>query len=572
MKYRPSIANLCPVSLLLTSTLSFAQSQAGQPITISNPIVHTATHFDISKPLRELIKTQSAGAAEEDEHGVLLPKRTLQQGFTATGRPVFKDPVLQSRVTTPTTATVGVNVLGVGVGFPNYEVNDVPPDPNLAVGDTQVVEWVNVSYAVFDKTTGAILAGPILGNALWQGFGGRCENSNSGDIIAQWDKVAHRWVLHQPVFAFPYASCFAISTTPDALGTYFRYSFPQTAGFPDYPKLGIWTDTHGVTNGYYQANNIFADDFATYLGAMPCAYERAKMLVGDSSAKQICIFDNSGGTLFDDSMIPADLDSQFSLPPAGTDEVFLGSIDNFASETHVYEYVFHVDYSNPANSTLTGVNGSMPITVAQFIGACDYGANCIPQLGTSSKLDSLGDRLMYRLGYRKSQPPPNVQSTVYRPIQSWVISHAIESNGPTSSGMRWYEFRSPVNNSTALSVFQQGTYAPDANYRWMGSIAMDKVGNILLGYSSSSATIYPAINFAGRSPSDPAGTLGAEGLIFAGTGSQNDNSANRWGDYTSMAIDNNGCTFWYVDEYYTVPNSSFAWSTRVASLSFPDCH
>ena len=571
MKQRLSLVNVCLLSLLLVCAVSFAQSQAGQPITISNPIVHTATHFDISKPLRDLVKTQSVAAGEEEEHGVLLPKGALQQAFTAQGRSAVTDSVLQSRATIPTVATVGVNVLGVGKGFGNYSVPDAPTDSNLAVGDTQVVEWVNVSYAVFDKTTGAVLAGPINGNALWQGFGGSCESNNSGDIIAQWDKVAHRWVLHQPVFSFPYAACFAISTTPDALGTYFRYSFPITQGFPDYPKLGIFTDVHGVTNGYYQTNNMFNNQLTAYIGAMPCAYQRAKMLVGDSTALQICILDTSNGTLFDDSMIPGDLDSQFSLPPDGTDEVLLGSIDNFSSETHIYEYVFHVDYNNPLLSTLTGVNGTMPITVASYIGTCGFGGSCVPQLGTSSKLGSLGDRLMYRLAYRKSQPPPNVGQTVFRPTQSWVISHSVESNGVTSSGMRWYEFRSPINNPTALSVFQQGTYAPDATYRWMGSIAMDKTGNILLGYSSSSSTIYPAINFAGRAASDPLGTLGAEGLIFAGTGSQS-GTGSRWGDYTSMAIDNNGCTFWYVNQYYTVPNSSFAWSTRVASLSFPNCH
>ena len=105
-------------------------------------------------------------------------------------------------------ATVGANVLGVGVGFPGYTVPDAPTDSNGASGDwpgnqanAQVVEWVNVSYAVFRKSDGAYLAGPILGNTLWSSMtGSRCATNNSGDIVVEFDKTHHRWILFQPVF------------------------------------------------------------------------------------------------------------------------------------------------------------------------------------------------------------------------------------------------------------------------------------------------------------------------------------------------------------------------------------
>ncbi len=563
-----SAVAVCSLSLLLTSAVSNAQSRTGKPITISNPTVHRATRFDISKPLRELMKIQSVAPGEEEDHGVLLPKGDLQTGLTAVGRPTVSDPVLQSHAATPTAATIGLNLLGVGKGFHSYTVPDAPTDSNLSVGDTQVLEWVNTSYAVFNKTTGAYEAGPILGNALWSGFGGECQTQNSGDIVAQWDKVAHRWVLHQPLFTSPYGACFAISTTNDALGTYYRYYFPITQGFPDYPKLGIWTDATGTVSGYFQTNNMFNNALTAYIGAMPCAYDRNKMLAGDPTASQVCILDNSNGTLFDDSMIPGDIDSENSLPPTGTDEVLLGSIDNFSTGTAVYEYVFHVDFVTPANSTLTGTSGSMPITVPAFVGTCNFGSSgCIPEPGVSAGadyLDSLGDRLMYRLAYRRLPGP-----SVFAPnIQSWVISHSIVSGA--SAAMRWYEFRSPIASPTALALYQSGTYAPDASWRFMGSLAMDKVGNILLGYSTSSTTVYPSINFAGRASADPLGTLGAEGTILTGTGSQQGTS-HRWGDYSNMAIDNDGCTFWYVNQFYTV-TGTFGWSTQLASLKFPNCH
>jgi len=147
------------------------------------------------------------------------------------------------------------------------------------------------------------------------------------------------------------------------------------------------------------------------------------------------------------------------------------------------------------------------------------------------------------------------------------VSHSVTS--PTGQvGERWYEFRAP-ETSTSLAAFQQGTFAPDSSYRWMGSIAMDKAGNIALGYSISSSSIFPSINFTGRIPADLPGTMETESTIANGTGSQTD-TANRWGDYTSMAIDNDGCTFWYTNQYYTT-TSSFNWSTRVASIRFASC-
>lgn len=569
---------VCLPGLILAGALCYAQDQTRGPITISNPTVHSATYFAISPPLREMEKLQTVLPGEEEEHGPLYPKAALQAAFTAAGRPTVVDPVLQSHATTPEAASVGINVLGVGKGFGSYVVPDAPTDSNLAVGDTQVVEWVNVSYAVFDKTTGAVEAGPILGNALWASLpsGSPCATYNSGDIIAQWDKVAHVWVLAQNVFTAPYYACFAISTTSDATGSYYLYEFPisiagVSAPFPDYPKLGIWTDTGHTISAYVQTQNIFPN-LSAYGGVLVCGYQRDKMLVGDTTAMQVCIYDTSNGTLFDDSMVPGDLDSEFSLPPTGTDDVLLGSIDNYSSGTAVYEYVFHVDFVTPSNSTLTGINGSMPITVPSYVGTCGFGGSCVPEPGVSSGnyLGSLSDRLMYRLAYHKTRPPARVGPTPFEPVQSWLISHAIETGSGTGSGERWYEFRSNINTPTALTLFQSGTYAPDSNWRWMGSIAMDDSGDILLGYSTSSTTVYPSINFTGRVKSDPLGTMEAEGLIVSGTGSQS-GTANRWGDYSSVAIDNNGCTFWYVNQFYTT-TTSFGWSTQVASLSFPGCN
>ncbi|MFZ0774547.1 MAG: Ig-like domain-containing protein [Candidatus Sulfotelmatobacter sp.] len=516
---------------------------------LRNPQVSSAIHFDVSPPLREMAAEVSPESGEEElETPVLHPKlRLLQEA--ARSRAPREDGALQTYVAPLVSAPIGLNLLGVGKGFPNYSIPDAPTDVNLAVGDTQVLQWVNVSYAVFNKTTGALITGPIKGNQLWSGFGGPCQSYNSGDIIAQWDKLAHVWVLTQNVFTSPYMTCVAVSTTSDATGTYYRFAFPQSAGFPDYPKWGVWPDA------YYQSQNLFDSTGETYYGAYACAYDRTKMLVGDSTAEQICF---QTGTL-DDSLLPGDLDSAGTLPPTGQPEVYLGSIDDGTAD--VYEYLFHVDFVTPSNSTFTGVGETMPVPgVSPFtVGLCS-GSNpfaCVPQEGTSVLVDTIGDRLMYRLAYRNFGGDH----------QSWLVSHTVIAG--SSMGERWYEFRAP-ENSTSLSVYQQGTYAPDNNYRWMGSIAMDQSEDILLGYSISSSSMYPSINYTGQAAGDPLGTMEAEATIVSGTGSQT-STANRWGDYTSVALDEaDDCTFWYTNQYY-MATGSFAWSTQLASFKFPSC-
>lgn len=531
---------------LMPAVLASAQETPAHPAVLTNPEVNYPIHFDISRPLRDMATEVQSQQAVHQASPVLYPK--LQQLMEAArgGEQPVSDGALQSSSSGPlVSATIGLNLLGVGNGFPGYTVPDAPPDVNLAVGDTQVVQWVNVSYAVFNKSTGAVVVGPILGNAFWSGFGGACQSSNSGDIIAQWDKVAHRWFMTQNVFSSPYMTCIAVSTTADATGTYYRYAFPQP-GFPDYPKWGIWPDA------YYQSQNNFGASGSSFVGAYVCAYDRTKMLAGTSGAQQICFQASS----FDDSLLPGDLDSAATPPPSGEQEVYVGSIDNGGS--NVYQYLFHVNFTTPSSSTFTGGGGSMPIPgIASYSLACGGFSACIPQRGITDVLDSLGDRLMYRLAYRNFSGDH----------QTWLVSHSVTAG--SSVGERWYEFRAP-ETSTSLSTYQQGTFAPDSNYRWMGSIAMDSSQDIALGYSVSSSSVYPSISYTGRVSTDALGTMETEASIVSGSGSQ-PGTSNRWGDYSSMAIDAaDDCTFWYTQEYYMV-TATFDWSTRLASLKFPNC-
>jgi hypothetical protein len=197
------------------------------------------------------------------------------------------------------------------------------------------------------------------------------------------------------------------------------------------------------------------------------------------------------------------------------------------------------------------VTGPTSIPVATFSEACGGGI-CIPQLDTSRLLDSLGDRLMYRLAYRN-----------FGDHEALVVNHSITAG--SSAGLRWYEIRNPGSPY----IYQPGTFAPDARFRWMGSMAMDKFGDIAVGYSVSSSSSHPSISFTGRVPADSPGTLEAEMPVILGQGSQR--NVSNWGDYSSLSVDpTDDCTFWYTTEYLKT-DGSYNWSTRIASFKFPSC-
>lgn len=535
LSLRPSLWRLSTALLSCGLSLSLLPAvSAQQP---NQPEITNGEHA-VSLPLRELpVLTERPGFRAKLVH--LIPQ-------AATTEP---DGALQTSVTPAVATTAGLNFAGVGDGDYGFTPNAAPPDTNGAVGATQYVQWVNESFAVFDKSTGSLINGPVAGNLLFQALGSShpCAVNNDGDPIAQYDKQAGRWVLTQ--FSVtggpPFYQCVAVSATSDATGSYNVYAFQQPS-FNDYPKLGTWPDA------YYVTFNMFTN---TFQGARVCALDRAAMLSG-AAATQVCF---QLSTSFA-SLLPADLDGASgaagttAAPPAGTPNFLL----NFGSNS-LRLWMFHVDFATPANSTLTGPT---TIPVAAFTAACRGGGACIPQPGTRQQLDSLADRLMYRLAYRN-----------FGTRETLVVNHSVSvGNGKKSSvGIRWYELRSPTPGSGAFSVFQQGTYAPDNTFRWMGSIAMDKQGNIAVGYSASSSSVFPSVRYTGRVPGDALGTLESENILQAGAGSQQRN-LNRWGDYSAMSVDpSDDCTLFYTNEYLKA-SGTFNWSTRIGSFKFPGCN
>jgi hypothetical protein len=488
-----------------------------------------AVAYDTSPPLRDLNPATDSADEPKKEH---FDKREDGMPQQPTGGQTAQN----SAAATALAPSTSSNFDGIGNGVAGYVVNVAPPDTNSAVGPSHVVEIVNSAFAVYTKA-GALVYGPANTNTLWSGFGGSCQSTNDGDGVVRYDRLANRWVITQfanaSSLAGPYYECVAVSQTSDPTGAYYRYAY-QYADFPDYPKLGIWPDAYYVTYNMFTGN--------TFKGAQSCAMDRNKMLQGLAASQQ-CF---STGTSYG-GLLPADLDGA-TAPPAGATNlhVALGT-----TATTLATWRFHVDWTTPANSTFSGPTA---LTVTSYSRACG-GGTCIPQSGTTTQLDSLADRMMFRLGYRN-----------FGDHESLVVTHAVAAG--TSTGIRWYELRL---SGGAPSVYQQGTYAPDATYRWMSSAAMDQSGNIGVGYSASSSTLKPAIRYTGRLVGDALGTMTqGEGSIIEGAGVQT-GGLTRWGDYASMSVDpSDDCTFWFSSEYIPA-NGSYNWRTRIGAFKFASC-
>ena len=500
------------------------------------PVSAAPVHMDVSPPLASM---QPANYNFESSLGNDRGAKAIRHG-NAPAVGAAASPSAPS-VSAP---IPGVNFDGVGQGFGSYVVCCAPPDTNASVGPNHIVETVNLDLAVFNKA-GGLLYGPVPINTLWSGFGGGCQIDNDGDPIALYDSIADRWLITQfAVTTTHYLDCVAISQTPDPTGAYLRYSYSY-ADFPDYPKFGVWPDA------YYVTFNMFAGG-TTFAGATTCAYDRAKMLTGALATQQCFNAGVSWGGLLPSTVNGA------TAPPAGSVNYVLG-LDTPATSNRLAYWKFHVDWTTPANTTMTGPSF---LTVSTYTNSCSTlpRGDCIPQGGGGTNLESLADRLMYRLNYR------NLGNH-----EALVVNHTIEVGSGSSlhSGVRWYEVRPDAARN--LTLFQEGTYAPDSTWRWMGSINMDQAGNIAAGYSVSSPSISPQIHYTGRLATDALGTMTqGENTIINGGGSQTGGLA-RWGDYSSTAVDpTDDCTFFHANQYLKA-SGSFNWSTRIAAFKLPGC-
>jgi hypothetical protein len=415
-----------------------------------------------------------------------------------------------------------------GTGNPLGCGGCAPPDTVGDVGPKHYIQMVNATKVSVYSKTGSLLGGPFDLSDLFTS--GACL-ADSGDPVVAYDPLADRWVLAQ--FNGANSLCFAVSTTANPLGTYAVYAF-STTDFPDYFKIGVWPD------GYYVSTNE--------LNYNAWAFDRVKMLQGIAAGS---IKATGFASNF---LMPSDVDG-IVAPPAGAPAIYYTFLDNsfHGGSDRLELRAFDVDWVTPGNSTFTIV-GSPTIASFTYTVCGFFNLNCAPQPGTAQTVDVVSEWPMFRFAYRR-----------FAGYESLVGNFTVPVSG--RSAPRWFELR---GSGTAWSLFQQGTYDPDATaHRFMGSIAQDRLGSIALGYSAMSGTVSPAIRFATRRVTDAAGTLGSESTLIAGAGSQT--GANRWGDYSALSIDPaDDCTFWYTNQYYTASSAS-NWATRIGTFRVAQC-
>ena len=564
------LAGMTALLALLISPIATAFAAPAKPVMQ----ISKSAPASVSRPLRSIAPLKvdpnapSAARSMQDRR-LVLPKSLnaadsgcsdagstkVAEGGCSDASIVQSSPVGMS-MPSPSANFEGVN--NINNVYPPDTQGDIGIDP--VTGKKYYVQWVNLSFQIWDVSNPATpvsVYGPAAGNTLWAGAGGICESNNDGDPITMFDHLSNRWVMTQFALGFPnnFHECIAVSQTADPTGAWYLYDFQiSTTKMNDYPHLGVWPD------GYYMSINQFNGSSYAWEGAGAVVFERTAMLSG--AAARMIYFDIGTVTLDYGGMLPSDLDGP--APAAGTPNYFMEWDDSSwlgdPSDTlRVWE--FHVDWATPANSTF-GLNASYAPnrTIATSNvdpDMCSGARNCIPQPGTTVKVDAIADRLMHRLQFRN-----------FGSYQTIVGNHTVDATGTNQAGVHWFELR---DTGSGFAMNQQSVYAPDTDNRWMGSIAMDDSGNMALGYSVSSSATYPSIRYTGRLAADPANTLPqGEATMIAGGGSQT-GTAYRWGDYSAMSVDpDDGCTFWYTQEYYAA-TSSVGWQTRIGSFKFPSC-
>jgi hypothetical protein len=506
------------VSLVAGGFLALQGCAGTEPSPMDDPqpgrVISQVSVASESAPLRDY---QSPGWTRwGDDQRERHSSRPLPDTFANATDPVVQSGAPSNMVAASTDWFEGV-MIGQATGLRWH-----PPDTVGAVGPNDYVQAVNDGLGIYDKLTGAEKkVMPV--NALWAGFGGPCEQYNDGDPTVNYDVLSDRWVVAQfAITATPYKQCVAVSTSSDPLGTWYRYEFDHgNTLFPDYPKLSVWPDA------YYETFNLFTSRFA---GAMVCAYDRSAMIAGQPVTQKCHQLGTSYGGL-----LASHVQSQKQAPPLGAPN-YVMSLSSAGLNLWTFDF---------AKDTLTG---------PQLISIAPYTQprKGVAQPGTRNRLDTLGDRLMYRLNYRN-----------FGNHESLVVNHSVVT--PAGNlGIRWYEVRSPGASPT---LYQQSTFAPDGDSRWMGSVAMDKVGNIAVGYSVSSGTTYPSIRYATRFASDHLNQLTSETRAVDGQYAQT--SSTRWGDYSSMTVDpTDDCTFYYTNEYL---GSDGGWHTKIGHFKLSTC-
>ncbi|TMA21046.1 MAG: hypothetical protein E6J88_16295, partial [Deltaproteobacteria bacterium] len=386
-----------------------------------------------------------------------------------------------------------------------------PPDTNGDVGPNHYIQTVNTSIGIFDKS-GNRLAAFTFNTFMSQGnFGNLCDTNNFGDPVVLYDTFEDRWVISDFAFTLDGSTppnvinppgnfqCIAVSKSGDPIaGGWNFYSVNTTGGLGDYPKLGVWPD------GIYMSVNMFNYVGGAFQNSRVYAFNKAQMYAGEPTV-QVVSFDAPSAEF---TLLPSNARLQSGTPPSGSPNYF-AVVWQFLNQVSIYK--FHVDWNSIGNSTFTGPFASiMPFWWEQFSGASQR----VPSTGNS--LDTLYPRLMMQNQY-----------TNFSGVESLWTSHTVGAGNPTTNAtsaqaaVRYYQVK-VSGGSVEANATQAFTYSPDTTvHRFLPSVAVDRAGDMAIGYSASSATLNPAIRYAGRLAADPVNSISqTEQSLIEGSGSQ----------------------------------------------------
>ena len=536
------------ISTLLAS-LFFLSLHAQDAVLARHPTVVTGKLVRVTKALRDMTAADRAMPEKivRDLNGIIGKDQELEEG---TGNPVYPsahpftvDPALQTiyparpHTVPDLQRAIVTNFNGMGYQPLN------PPDPSLCAGPNHVIEMINGStgalFQIYNKSGTVLVAQTSLHSITGKG--------GLGDPITLYDQLADRFVLTEFADKSQTGSeglIFAVSKTNDPTGQWYVYFFSTGSTFPDYPKFSTWTDA------YYATTNDFANG-STYAGSSVYAFDKAKMIAGNSTATMQKFTLGNTNKFF--SMSPVNLEGS-TLPPAGSGGLIAYMQDDtWTSSTTDVDSIglieFKVDFTTPSNTVVTTKSSFATSPYKSDICSATRG-QCISQPGTTTKLEGLEGKIMNQPIYRR-----------FGGYEGIVLTHLVDRGGSVAAS-RWYELRKTTGN---WGIYQQSTYSPDATHRWLPTVCYDTYGNIGLAYNVSSSSIYPGAKYTGRKECDALNTMTyTEDIIIAGTAS---NSSTRYGDYNHLVCDPDGVTFWFTCEY----NAASTWSTRIASFTLDPC-
>jgi uncharacterized repeat protein (TIGR01451 family) len=554
------LSALLVVSSCIVASAAQAQVSTDGPVSPPHPASHgKPTELSMKRAGSTSIDLRNLPPGKVTKHERIEPEPPEIEPIELPG----SIPPPRVPITAPSAPAPSSSASFLGLDFANWGAGH-PPDTNGDVGPTYFIETVNTSIGIYDKSTGTRVAAFTFNSLMHEGeFGNLCDTSNDGDPVVLYDSFEDRWVISD--FAFQTDAggvidppgvfqCFAVSKSGDPVsGGWNFYSINTTGGLGDYPKLGVWPD------GIYMSVNLFNDALNAFFNPRLYALNKAQMYAGAPSV-QVVTFDAPSAEF---TILPANARLQTGTPPAGSPNYF-AVVAQFLNAVSVYK--FHVDWNSISTSTLTGPFISLTSTSwSTFIGT---GTTLQPNTDVPSPandLDTLYPRLMVQNQY-----------TNIGGVESLWDSHTVGASGTnsTQAAVRYYQVK--VTGGTVESNATQAfTWSPDATvHRFMPSVAVDRAGNMALGYSASSASLNPAIRYAGRLAGDAANTISqTETSLIEGTGSQSGTcgpgTCVRWGDYSSMSLDPDGCTFWMSNEYYAA--NGLNWQTRIGAFKYPSC-